>query len=606
MRRMKKVLAATLADGSVAMGVGLPKSADTTKKYSIIFITFLFCVYEYSITRVYGFILFPDEFGYWSYAAKLAGYDWSDIVSLGSYYSYGYSLILFPIFLLCKDAILAYRVAVSINFVLLAGGYVILLGIVKKLDDGSNVKEHIYMGAAIAMTYPSWLFYAKTTMVEIVLVVLLILIGMLLLNYLEHNRVSVLIMLVLALVYIHFLHMRAVAVTLAGGVTLFVYFVKHSKKIKQLFLMLLMGVLILGIGMVAKEWLQAKLYAGTEQEMLHINDYAGQLEKLSFLLSKEGIYNLVCGISGKILYLGLSSFGIVYWGVWHCIKEIRKLLKCLMARKEIDDKKLIYVFVLLTLVGELLINVIYNIRPYRVDSVVYGRYHEFVLPVFMVWGIMEMLRSSKTICGMTLIGIVQIPMLLLVIHNVNHYQLTNMHGYIMVGISYLDGIKELSTNQFLGLTYVLLMLLSFAVTVIIVAEKKWNTNGVILIMVVVLEFVLSVRASELYIDTSSIGAFRDSIVAEKIEELRKDNDDRRVVYIQENEEAFISIMQFMLRDIDIELLQYRKTIEEYANTEIDADDIILLSYDSAYTNEVEKKYQNTMLNGHFVIYYNNE
>lgn len=150
------------------------------------------------------------------------------------------------------------------------------------------------------------------------------------------------------------------------------------------------------------------------------------------------------------------------------------------------------------------------------------------------------------------------------------------------------------------------MLLSFAVTVIIVAEKKWNTNGVILIMVVVLEFVLSVRASELYIDTSSIGAFRDSIVAEKIEELRKDNDDRRVVYIQENEEAFISIMQFMLRDIDIELLQYRKTIEEYANTEIDADDIILLSYDSAYTNEVEKKYQNTMLNGHFVIYYNNE
>ena len=65
-------------------------------------------------------------------------------------------------------------------------------------------------------------------------------------------------------------------------------------------------------------------------------------------------------------------------------------------------------------------------------------------------------------------------------------------------------------------------------------------------------------------------------------------------------------MQFMLRDIDIELLPHRKTIEEYANTEIDADDIILLSYDSAYTNEVEKKYQNTMLNGHFVIYYNNE
>ena len=35
--------------------------------------------------------LFPDEFGYWAPAAEMLGWDWSESVSLGSYYSFGYS-----------------------------------------------------------------------------------------------------------------------------------------------------------------------------------------------------------------------------------------------------------------------------------------------------------------------------------------------------------------------------------------------------------------------------------------------------------------------------------------------------------------------------------
>ena len=98
-------------------------------KYAIIFVLFLVCFFGYSISRVYGFIFFPDEFGYWAYAAKAAGYDWSEMVSLGSYYSYGYSLILFPIFKLCKDSVMAYRVAVTLNFILLGATFFMLLSI---------------------------------------------------------------------------------------------------------------------------------------------------------------------------------------------------------------------------------------------------------------------------------------------------------------------------------------------------------------------------------------------------------------------------------------------------------------------------------------------
>ena len=77
----------------------------------------------YSIYQIYSFELIPDEFGYWTYAATLSGCDWSDIVSLGSYYSFGYTLILYPIFQIFQDSIVAYRAAVTVNFLLMILAY---------------------------------------------------------------------------------------------------------------------------------------------------------------------------------------------------------------------------------------------------------------------------------------------------------------------------------------------------------------------------------------------------------------------------------------------------------------------------------------------------
>ena len=64
-------------------------------------------VLGYGLGRIYGFVLFPDEFGYWAHAAGILGYDWSSITSLGSYYSFGYSVILIPIMALFNNAVIA-------------------------------------------------------------------------------------------------------------------------------------------------------------------------------------------------------------------------------------------------------------------------------------------------------------------------------------------------------------------------------------------------------------------------------------------------------------------------------------------------------------------
>ena len=90
------------------------------KRFLIFVLLMLICILGIGLPKQYAVRFLPDEFGYWSYAAKALGYDWSHLVSLKGYYSFGYSLILLPIMFFFQDAVLAYRMAIVVNAILLA------------------------------------------------------------------------------------------------------------------------------------------------------------------------------------------------------------------------------------------------------------------------------------------------------------------------------------------------------------------------------------------------------------------------------------------------------------------------------------------------------
>ena len=77
--------------------------------YFILLIMVIVALYAYSVHFLYGFSLYPDEFGYWSSAAAAVGYDWSEVTSLGYYYSFGYALILIPILKIFGGSTEAFR-----------------------------------------------------------------------------------------------------------------------------------------------------------------------------------------------------------------------------------------------------------------------------------------------------------------------------------------------------------------------------------------------------------------------------------------------------------------------------------------------------------------
>ena len=172
-----------------------------------IVIAISFCMY--GITGVYGFSAFPDEFGYWAPAAALLGYDWSEISSLGSYYSYGYSVLLIGILALFKGSISAYRAAVIVNLLLQCASILILYNILIRIaqTEKNNTRAII---AIISALYPAWVFYTQTTMAESLLYFLFVLTSLLIIRFFEKPGIVRGLVFVAVLVYCYFVHMRCI------------------------------------------------------------------------------------------------------------------------------------------------------------------------------------------------------------------------------------------------------------------------------------------------------------------------------------------------------------------------------------------------------------
>ncbi|MBQ2922727.1 MAG: hypothetical protein IJE60_06570 [Tyzzerella sp.] len=569
----------------------------TQNKESLFVVILLLCFCGYNISRSYGFVLFPDEFGYWTYASMLTGYDWSDIVSLGSYYSYGYSLILFPIFVLCKNAVIAYRMAIAVNFILLGVCFFIWKKLIEKLFEHIGEKRKTFY-AAIAVFYPSWLFYGRITLAEIVIVTLYAAICLLLYDYLEYNRMSTLIILVLALVYIHFVHMRTIAVLIACVITLVIYYAMKKNRIKQCitFLGLIAIIFLLGYGL--KEWIMGNIYAASDS--VNVNDYAGQKGKIAYIFTEEGVRNLIVSVAGKVLYLGIASFGLAYFGMWNVVKKVIEGVKTWKEKKGLTTDKWFCLFVLLATAGAVMVNAIYTIHPGRVDALTYGRYHEYIMPILIVLGLIEISENSKVYRKLVAFLTAEGVMTALVTWSLVTYEQTNIHGYMMVGMSYLHQQNNFEPIHFFWQTFGIGAVLTCIVVLGFVWVKRHKGMEICLILLVALEMLLAVHAGKLYIDDSSLGAYRDTKIVQRIERLQEEQDREIYYLLTDKDYALISILQFMMRDEDIHIISK----EEMKTQKFQEEDLLVSDYRNPLSEILQEQYDSFMVNGHFVLFYN--
>lgn len=563
------------------------------RRYDILFVLLMSCIVCHGISKSYGFYFPADEFCYWSYAAGLAGYDWSDIASLGSYYSYGYSLILLPVFLIFKDGVIAYRAAMVVNIALLAVCFFIL----------QKMGRTFY--AAAAVFYPTWLFYAGTTFAEILLVTLYLTTCMLLLKYLQTDNKRYMALMLAAMFYMYLVHLRAIGVLVSGTAVLLLYNIRKysirkyimrngGRKVRSVLVPAAAAAVILAVGLLMglfiKNYWTGMVYGDTADTLKNANDYAGQFEKIAYIFSIEGLKNLIISVSGKILYLGLASYGIAYFGIIYAVRRVR-------------EKKYFPLFVLLTTVAALMICAIYTIRPGRVDTLTYGRYHEYVMPVLLMMGIKELgskaVSAKRTMCRIAVMLELEAVMTWLVTVSLNENGQTSFFGNTICGISWLYNPQDFEPVSYYWKVYLTGAVLTVAVCMGIWWTGRRRGREILLMLLVTMQIVIGIRLSSMCIDDSRLGCFRDTLLREVIYELNPEGS--REVYYSTEGNAFgnIGILQFMMRDTPIHIVK-----TDYDLDSQNEEDLLLIDFRSDQGEALAEKYDSHLTSGHFALYYN--
>ena len=563
-------------------------------------IAILFAFWAFGIGSTYGFSIFPDEFAYWSYAARFAGYDWSDVNALAPYYSYGYSLILIPIFAFCRDAVMAYRIAVSINFLLLFLALIALAGIVRRMVP--DKKMPIALFSVLTVLFPCNLFYTQMTLTEILIFALYIAAGSVLYHYLENNRLSTLILLMLILIYLYTVHMRTVGVLLAAMIVVTMHILFRGNRRWHILAALGVTLLLFAAADFLKQMAFVYVYAGINQELAAFNDYGGQMEKVRYILSLEGFYDLLISLAGKVLYLGLATWGLFYWGVYGLVRQALALLRNIKKRVSAEPQQFFAVFVLLTVAAQIVIATIYLLTLGEIGDYTYGRYSEMVIPFVMVWGFVVLWRERARFVWIATGGLALLQGLttFLVVRQIIATGADNFQGYFLVGISYLYNEADFQVDSFYAAAYLFCELLTVMVTAMALFCRSHKKRQYLLAAFAVVELVLAMRADIIYLEPFKKAAFRDSRMVDKMQVLQEEG--RRIIYMDQVSPPYVGILQFMGRDLDIQVMERREAVADYAG-DITDEDILIFAFDDVFLEEWEDKYARKDVYGHFALLY---
>lgn len=572
----------------------------TNKKvilYLFLFFLLFFSVFQYGITKIVGFSLFPDEFGYWASAANALGWDWSETTSLGSYYSYGYSVLLIPLLILFENSVTAYRAAIVVNMLLMILAFFLLLKIKHNMQmEQSKQKDMLLCMAAIF--YPSWIFYMQMTMVEALLMFLFVLIVFLYTSILEKSNIIRNILLAVILAYLYMVHMRTIGVVIACVLVMIILAIVKPEYRKST-LVFLSVLLFLGImGEIIKSNTIQNVYSHADSSLVAVNDYSSKWWIFKELLTLSGIRDLLISLLGKVFYLGMASFGIFFWAFYWTMKKTYCLFCKIFRNNRTDNQEWLGFFLLLAMLGEVFICAIGMYRPGCADGLIYGRYSEFLVPVYMVIGIKQMEESKKMFLKTGIMAMVTggcIPVLLWVIDSKD---LTVMRGYHAVGISYLLNESQNSMTEYLFKVWIFATIIMLVICIVIFLSKYIRNMEWILCCVVLIEMGLGMHAADHYVYPSNTLNYVDIVISDTI--LDNLREDETILYIYTCDNPFVDFLQMQLREHSLHITSKDETV---LLDQIMEADYLIVDNDAETGNEYKSYFEKQISSNRYTLYY---
>jgi hypothetical protein len=344
-----------------------------------------------------GPFIYADEMGYWSHAANMAGLQWS--IDGTSWYSYGYSLILVPLFWISHNMSVVYKMALVLNAIMGVISCLLCYGIAAKLAPKLE-KWVIGVLSLVVTMYPAFLAQSYIAWTETELTMLVWLLLWLVLQY-EHQQqknhsvnwkmpgCAALIGLICG--YLYLVHNRTLGIMVACVliVVLMVFLKKMRWQDGAVILAMLAAVYLLNTPV--KELLKVKFEAGFA-DAVSGNSIQGGIRKIKKLASLNGIMALIFSLDGQLWYLAAASGLLLFWGIKACIEKILKE----------KEHALFYSFTLLSFAGMTAISSIAAMstqaidtsQRIRLDRYFYGRYIECILGPLLLIALLYLVQQA--------------------------------------------------------------------------------------------------------------------------------------------------------------------------------------------------------------------
>lgn len=565
-------------------------------RYAVWVLLIIFCIFQYGIRKIYGFSMYPDEFGYWASAARTAGYDWSDVASLGSYYSFGYSLILFPILKVFGGGIAAYRAAIAVNVLLMCGSLFLTAEILNKLFPDIRPEFRFLLGGA-AILYPAWIYYMQMTMTEAVLFFAFILDIYLFQRYMETKKIRTAVALAVSLIYGYCVHMRTVGVAAACVLAVLCWcaFGKGKKR------GVVIGCAVLLASGMAALWLKdrttAEIFTNASAEQLAVNDYGGQIAKLAKIFTPSGILQLIKEMAGKLYYLGIASFGTFYWGLGWCLKECVSLVREIRNRQEAAPAQWTALFLLLAAAGQITVSSIFKYDSSLADGLVYGRYNELLVPVMMAIGLAAMLKSRFLIRGTVLTGAALGAGTWFLLGEIERRNLGHIRGFHVPCLSYLLEDGSVDFEPFFRNTWFLGLGMMFLVCACVWLGRWRNSTGWLLSGILVMEAAAGMQISTHYTYTLNEVVYDNLRIADQLKASAAEG--AEIWYLDEGSAPFVDFLQMQIPEQSIRVI----STEELERIDPPGS-VVVTSAETKQKDRLEQFFNKNITANLFCLYYN--
>lgn len=369
-------------------------------KRGLVFALMLVAAAAYYVRMLKGFpapVVVPDEFGYSVIAAYLAGHDWSNVAQGVPWYSYGYSLLLAPIYMLVKPTGW-YHAAQFMNVVL-----VIVAGILANAFLKRFVTDKVdrYMAVAAVLLYPSLVLYVHFTWSESLIVILPWAVAIQTARmarassgYLD----SVIFAVLLACCY--YVHSRLIVICIAGLMVLGYQVLANGRKWRAL-VCFAVFVVVMGLGALLKNYFIAHVYhgnvGGDQDSVVRM-----ALQVVKRLDDPAALLTLLAGAAGQFAYLLIATLGLLIPGVFYMATQARSR----HVQGDVSAASAL-IFLLLALMGSYaLIAITMGSSPQHPHHIFYGRYTDpLVLPA-MAFGLVYCMRNRRIVFRMALVSLV--------------------------------------------------------------------------------------------------------------------------------------------------------------------------------------------------------